>query len=117
MPEFLFFPLVVAELSDFPKVDDLELVVVVPLVSLVPVVFDSPELTPAKKATELPSVLDLEPLSVWLQFVPLELPVVEDSVVDFVVVVDSCSPKFSVLVVVFSACPESWLYFFASSIF
>ena len=41
---------------------------------------------------------------------------VEDSVVDLVVVVDSCSPKFSVLVVVFSACPESWLYFFASSI-
>ena len=41
---------------------------------------------------------------------------VEDSVVDFVVVVDSCSPKFSVLVVVFSACTESWLYFFASSI-
>lgn len=36
---------------------------------------------------------------------------VEDSVVDLVVVVDSCSPKFSVLVVVFSACPESWLYF------
>ena len=64
MPVFLFFPLVVAELSDFPKVDDLEFVVVVPLVSLVPVVFDSPELTPAKKATELPSVLDLEPLSV-----------------------------------------------------
>lgn len=35
---------------------------------------------------------------------------------DFVVVVDSCSPKFSVLVVVFSACPESWLYLLASSI-